>query len=335
MYELEDTQIENALITAHNRGVIVRVLLNQGYLGKQLKANEKAFQYLNANGIMVHWTPSYFALTHQKTLIIDQKQAIIMTFNFTPQYYATSRDFGIVDSDQNDIGAIEQIFDSDWKGKTIIPSRGDDLVWSPGSENELVALIKSAHSSIDIYNEEMADGPVVHALEDAARRGVSVRIDMTYSKTWLGAFDELVQAGVYIKTYKNSKHSLYIHAKMILVDGQVAFIGSENFSHTSLLDNRELGLFISKQSVLVQLESIFQKDWKGAKDFTVSQTDATRRLSARQPGVAATQAVQGIVKLSTSGICHAPGDSFYERTIHFKAYASVTACLTAGGRMPK
>jgi len=33
MYELEDTQIESALVLAEKRGIAVRVLLNEGYYG--------------------------------------------------------------------------------------------------------------------------------------------------------------------------------------------------------------------------------------------------------------------------------------------------------------
>jgi phosphatidylserine/phosphatidylglycerophosphate/cardiolipin synthase-like enzyme len=100
MYELEDTQIENALISAEKNGVAVRVLLNEGDYGAQPSSySAAAYQYLRAGGVSVHWSPSYFALTHQKTMIVDGNQAVIMTFNLTPQNYSTDRDFGIVDKD--------------------------------------------------------------------------------------------------------------------------------------------------------------------------------------------------------------------------------------------
>ncbi len=43
----------------------------------------------------------------------------------------------------------------------------------------------------------------------------------------------------------------------------------------------------------------------------------------------------GVVKMSNSGICHAPGTTYYNRTIHFTAYKTLQACLNAGGRLPK
>lgn len=41
------------------------------------------------------------------------------------------------------------------------------------------------------------------------------------------------------------------------------------------------------------------------------------------------------VKQSSSGICHPPESSWYERTDHYTAYDSVEACLEADGRLPK
>jgi len=40
------------------------------------------------------------------------------------------------------------------------------------------------------------------------------------------------------------------------------------------------------------------------------------------------------VKMSRSGICHAPGTTFYDRTQNFVPYATLDACLAAGGQLP-
>jgi cardiolipin synthase A/B len=54
---------------------------------------------------------------------------------------------------------------------------------------------------------------------------------------------------------------LYMHAKIILVDGQRAFVGSENISTQSLDQNRELGIIVSDTAVLSKLQATFQHDW--------------------------------------------------------------------------
>jgi hypothetical protein len=41
------------------------------------------------------------------------------------------------------------------------------------------------------------------------------------------------------------------------------------------------------------------------------------------------------IKLSKSGVCHAPATTYYEQTKRFTAYKSLNECLKAGGRLPK
>ncbi len=41
------------------------------------------------------------------------------------------------------------------------------------------------------------------------------------------------------------------------------------------------------------------------------------------------------VKMSNSGICHAPGSTYYEQTKKFTPFKTLQECLNAGGRMPK
>jgi cardiolipin synthase len=279
MYELQDSQIENALASASARGIHVRVLLNEGLHGSSTSANESAYAFLKSHTVPVEWTSSVFALTHQKTLIVDGKEALIMTFNLTPKYYSTSRDFGVLDSDTHDVAAIEQTFSDDWNAGTlenesgakvtasvVTAPAGDDLVWSPGSKAALLSIINASKKSLLIYNEEMSDPDIIAALAAAAGRGVNVEIAMTDSSDWHTAFTTLSNAGAHVRTY-SPKASLYIHAKMILSDDTQAFLGSENFSTASLDDNRELGLFISTPSILSQLETTFNSDWQGATPF--------------------------------------------------------------------
>ncbi len=41
------------------------------------------------------------------------------------------------------------------------------------------------------------------------------------------------------------------------------------------------------------------------------------------------------VKMSNSGICHAPNTTYYEQTKNYSPYKTLDECLKAGGRMPK
>ena len=255
MYELGDATIEQELAADAARGVRVRVLLNGGYYGRGgFPENDGAVAYLRAHGVAVRSSPAAFALTHQKTITIDGRRSLVMTLNLTSRYYASSRDFAIVDTRPADVAAIESVFDADWSGMAIRPSAGSgDLVWSPGALGEQLALIAGAPAAtLAVENEEMDDSEVTAALCAAARRGVAVHVVMTYDTEWRGAFGELGSCGVAVRTYAEDA-PLYIHAKAIVVDGREAFVGSQNFSWTSLQANRELGIVTSDAPIVAEV----------------------------------------------------------------------------------
>lgn len=57
---------------------------------------------------------------------------------------------------------------------------------------------------------------------------------------------------------KQGKSQLYqLHAKMILADGDRAYLGSANFTDTSLHYNFELGLYTEDQDVIGRLHALF------------------------------------------------------------------------------
>jgi cardiolipin synthase len=267
MYELEDKTFEADLVAAHRRGVYVRVLLNGGYYGEGFPQNVPAYDYLKSQGVAVKYTPKNYALTHEKSLVIDQK-LYLLTFNFTSQYYATSRDLGIVDSQAKDVSSVVYVFNRDWAGiKWEEPTTGVDLLWSPGAEDETINLINSAHHSLDVYNEEMEFPDVVSALASAAKRGVDVRIVMTADSEWDSNFNILSKAGAHIHLFPVSDTGLYIHAKLIIEDNHRIFLGSQNFSTTSLERNRELGIVFTNPAIEASLLHTFNGDYAHSPNF--------------------------------------------------------------------
>ena len=185
IYELADQKLEHLLAADAARGVSVRVILNkvQAFGTKTSPSQQAAFDFLNSHGVQAQFSSEYFTYTHQKTIVIDDSTALIMTMNLASNYYATSRDFGVAISDPKDIAAIEKTFDADWSDKILASQNADDLLWSPGAETAMIDIINRAQKTLDVYNEEMQDPDITNALIAAAKRGVSVRVDMTYSTT--------------------------------------------------------------------------------------------------------------------------------------------------------
>jgi phosphatidylserine/phosphatidylglycerophosphate/cardiolipin synthase-like enzyme len=111
----------------------------------------------------------------------------------------------------------------------------------------------------------MGDATVEKALIAAAKRGVDVQVcgeneDGEYDK----AFGKLSRGGVRI-SYYSSPTGFYIHGKVVEADYGTSharvFIGSENFSNTSLNQNRELGLITSGHAVMAAIASTFTADF--------------------------------------------------------------------------
>jgi len=264
MYELVDTQAQTLLDEAASNGIKVRVILDQNL---ERSNNLAAYTDLQSHGVQVVWAPVQYAATHQKSIVIDGTTAAVMTLNLTSRYYSSSRDFAVIESDANDVKAIEATFNADFSNQSITPPVGDALVWSPTvSKSDLVNLINASKSSLLIENEELSYSTIVTALAKAAKRGVKVTLCMTDSSDWATNFNTLAKAGVHISTYAATA-SLYVHAKVIVADygtlSAKAFVGSENFSEASLTKNRELGLITDAPAILSQLNTTLSSDFAG------------------------------------------------------------------------
>jgi cardiolipin synthase A/B len=271
MYELADPVAEADLVADAKRGVKVRVVLDQNLARSY---NTGAYDYLAAHGVEVHWAPRSYDVTHQKTLTVDGAVSVVMTLNLTSEYYATSRDFAVIDRNPADVAAIGTVFDADFAGDPASPEpAGADLVWSPGADARLVSVIGSARHAIYVENEEMSEYTIVDALEADARRGVDVEVVMTYQSSWGSNFDKLARAGVHVRTYA-ADADLYIHAKVIDVDpgygDEQLVIGSQNFSWASLQYNRELSLDLGpgQDRIIAAVAATVRSDYAGGTPWT-------------------------------------------------------------------
>jgi phosphatidylserine/phosphatidylglycerophosphate/cardiolipin synthase-like enzyme len=60
----------------------------------------------------------------------------------------------------------------------------------------------------------------------------------------------------------------FIHAKLVVVDGQRLFLGSENFSTNSITRNREVGVVLDQKDFDVAgVQSVFEKDFAAGAAF--------------------------------------------------------------------
>jgi cardiolipin synthase A/B len=271
MYELTDATVINALIRAQAAGLSVRVILDQN---DEKTANTPAYNEFTAGKVGVHWANPKFAVTHQKTITVDQTTSAIMTLNLTPDDYATTRDFAVITNNAADIAAIETTFNADFKNASITPPTGENLIWSPtNSASALLALINSATQSLLISQEEFSDTQIASALEAALKRGVAVTlVQENQENKYNSVLTPLKQAGAKIAVYTSTDaKAYYIHAKSILADYNTPqaklFLGSENFTADSLGKNRELGLIFSDAACMTGVYNALTKDFKNGTPF--------------------------------------------------------------------
>ena len=129
MYELVDTTFSGDLVAACQRGVKVRVILDQNL---ERSSNTPAYNQLNAvTNCSAVWANPVFQATHQKSFIVDGTRVAIMSLNLTSRYYTTTRDFALIENDPVDIAAIQATFNADYVSAAYTPGAGTDLIWSP------------------------------------------------------------------------------------------------------------------------------------------------------------------------------------------------------------
>jgi phosphatidylserine/phosphatidylglycerophosphate/cardiolipin synthase-like enzyme len=166
------------------------------------------------------------------------------------------------------------------------------LVTSPHSLESLLSLISSANSTLDIEEMSLPQNwrevsgkdsqlsPLVSALIDAGRRGVTIRVLLNDDSVFSPPGSENpkkpnLQTVQYLKkTAREKKLPIsakivnikqvgitYIHNKGIIVDGQRVLISSINGTQNSIMNNREVGIILESQDAAKYFDRAFDLDW--------------------------------------------------------------------------
>jgi len=273
MYLLTEREVIAALKDAVARGVSVRVMLEEDPYG--FGNNEAVFADLQAAGVRVKWGNPTFRLTHEKSIVVDERLALIMTLNLTHSAFTSNREYGIIDVNPDHVAEIVEVFNADWERRA--PTIGaPDLVWSPVNAREgVLALIDGAAESLDLEQLEMQDEEVEDRLIAAAERGVRVRVVTSPGMEANEPGLERIAAGGVEVRYLGKP---LVHAKLIIADGRRALVGSVNLSTASLDFNRELGIIVDDEAVVETLASTFERDWAAAGVEPVAEATATPAL---------------------------------------------------------
>jgi phosphatidylserine/phosphatidylglycerophosphate/cardiolipin synthase-like enzyme len=254
---LDEPAIVRALAAAQRRGVQVR-MLSEPQHGRD---NAKALKALDAAGVQIHDTNPAFGMTHAKFVVIDGSRALQLTFNSDAKELTSRRDFALEDDDPADVQFYSDLFEADWTRSQLKAIPSGFAVSPDNADDRLTALVRSAHDSIDLYAEKLDPSPLLTAIMDAARRGVTVRIlaDSADRRGKLpGPLHDLVKRQ---QLQIRVPRDLGIHAKVMLVDGATVYFGSQNVENATAERRRELGLIFADDSIAGRLREAFERDW--------------------------------------------------------------------------
>ena len=262
VYLITHQEVVRALGAAARRGVHVRVLLEQHPYGGG-ESNRRAAEALRKAGVKVRFSSPAFRYTHQKSLIVDGSTAAILTMNFTHSSFTRNREYGVILHEPRYIAEMKRVFDADWERVPPTWGTGPLLVWSPvNSRDVILRLLHDARSSLLLEEQDLVDEEVVQALIAAVQRGVNVRLVRPPLREEEEAerrnVRRLQQAGGKVHVLS----SPYVHAKVIVVDGRTALIGSINLTPTSLDLNRELGVIVQDPTIVQRVVRVIERDWQ-------------------------------------------------------------------------
>ncbi|MEM2948041.1 MAG: phospholipase D-like domain-containing protein [Candidatus Anstonellales archaeon] len=139
-------------------------------------------------------------------------------------------------------------------------------IFSPENGEEIVGFINSAVFSVDAEVYAFSSWDVAHALVNAEKRGVNVRIivdESTVDGETKAILKYLKNNGVEVRLANYYQRT---HAKFIVVDGIRVLVGSHNLSNSALYYNREASVILNLLRFW-EFERVFGEDWEKAKPF--------------------------------------------------------------------
>jgi len=250
-------------------------------------------------GILLHpflplkfgWLTQKFNFrNHRKIIVIDGKIGFVGGLNVGVEYLGEDNKIGFwcdthVLLEGEAVQTLHAVFLLDWKyvcGEMLfedprylegVPVKGDGLVHvvATGPEtrdmgDHFYGLITSATKSIWIATPYyIPNQTIMTALRVAAKKGIQVKLMVPESNDSFltqyatqSYFPELLRAGVELYTYQKG----FLHKKVMIVDGDMASIGTANMDLRSFHLNFEVQLFLSGTDSINTLVAHFEEDLK-------------------------------------------------------------------------
>lgn len=296
-------QIKDILIQKAKQGVKIRFLFDA--VGSWQLSKKYITELRNAGIETVSFGPVKFAFlnskfnfrNHRKIIVIDGNIGFVGGLNIGDEYLGRVKSIGFWRDTHlmlkgEGVRTLQLIFLQDWYymtshsfltaeylspqldnkshgGVQLIPG-GPDNEWSV-IKNIFFSMITSAKESVWIASPYfIPDEDIFSAIKVAALSGIDVRllvpnrpdkrIVFHASRSY---FPELLEAGVRVFEYERG----FMHSKIIIVDRELASIGTSNMDMRSFHLNFEVNAFLYRTQSTLKLVDDYTEDLNYAKEL--------------------------------------------------------------------
>jgi phosphatidylserine/phosphatidylglycerophosphate/cardiolipin synthase-like enzyme len=133
-------------------------------------------------------------------------------------------------------------------------------VFSPIDSEQIFGLISDAKYEIKIEVYEFSYTRLATALIEAQEHGVSVKVILEHSVYQNNnMFNYLLNNGIEVSWASKKFHNT--HSKFMIIDGNIVFVGSMNWSENALKFNREASVIVYSKEIASDFEKIFDMDF--------------------------------------------------------------------------
>lgn len=291
-------------------GVQVRLLIDA--LGSRRISDRKLKDFIDAGGkVEYFFKPKFKYLNfdlnyrnHRKVVVIDNKYGYIGGFNIAKEYLGFKKKFGYWRDTHlrivgNSVQDLKAIFLMDWSVERGEKPDFDEIdFYSENTKSDIaVQIVMSGPDSVKeqikrsmmrmitfagekIYLQTpyfVPDRAMLESLKMAAQSGVDVKIMIPCMPDhpfvyWANYSycGELIKSGARVFRYENG----FLHAKTLVVDGEVSTVGSANFDVRSFRLNFEANAFVYDKEFATKMEKTFEDDMKLSTEVTLEDYES-------------------------------------------------------------
>jgi cardiolipin synthase len=285
MFVFSDPTLLSAVIDAHRRGVKVRVMLNPARRSGEVE-NEESRKTLTQAGVEVIDSNPVFDLTHEKSMVVDDRVAFVKSLNWETKNLTETRDYAVITDNTHEVSEVIDCFEADWSRTSFDPGEHAHLIWCEGNGRDKIAeFIDQAKHTLFLQNERYQDAIIIEHLVRAKVRGVKVHVmarpphTLKKEKLVEGVGGLRIMDDVGIKVHK-LKH-LKLHAKMLFADGVRAIVGSINLAPGSFDSRRELAIEVRDEDVIERVDKIAHHDWENSHPLDLTDAGLLADLEDR------------------------------------------------------